>query len=137
VAAGLAARRPSSARTTGATSVPSSSIARITSRRRGDREVRTMVLAEAEHVQADLVGELDLLDQVAQALLGADRPARVWVGGQLGEGVDAKFHEGRAGVGKPALDTRPYKGDATRHRPAAPAGPTWPARSVRHGGRPA
>ena len=45
--------------------------------RGGDGEVGTVVLADPEDVEADLVGELDLLDQVAQALLGADdRPAR-------------------------------------------------------------
>src|SRR4051794_13683876 len=35
-------------------------------RRRGDREVRPVVLADLEDIEADLVGELDLLDQVAQ-----------------------------------------------------------------------
>ena len=32
------------------------------------RKVRPMMLADAEHLEADLVGELDLLDQVAQPL---------------------------------------------------------------------
>ena len=32
-----------------------------------------MVFAEPEHVEPDLVGERDLLDQVAQPLDGADR----------------------------------------------------------------
>ena len=41
-------------------------------RGRGDDEVRAMVLAHAEDVEADLVGELDLLHQVAQPLLRAD-----------------------------------------------------------------
>ena len=36
--------------------------------RRGDGEVGPVVLADAEDVEADLVGELDLLDQVAQPL---------------------------------------------------------------------
>jgi len=50
-----------------------------------------MVLAHAEHVQADLVGELDLLDEVADALLRADdRAGRVRRA--LSEGVDAEFH---------------------------------------------
>ena len=40
-------------------------------RRRG-RIVRPVMLAEAEHVEADLVGKLDLLDQVAQPLMRAD-----------------------------------------------------------------
>ena len=47
-------------------------------RRRGDREVGPMVLADAEDVQPDLVGQLDLLDQVAQPLLRAmTRPSGV------------------------------------------------------------
>ena len=36
---------------------------------RRDGEVGAVVLADAEDVEADLVGELDLLDQVAEALL--------------------------------------------------------------------
>src|SRR5690606_41901783 len=39
---------------------------------RGHREVRPVMLADAEHVEADLVGKLDLLDQVVQPLLCAD-----------------------------------------------------------------
>ena len=53
---------------------------------RGDREVRPVVLAHAEHVEPHLVGELDLREQLAQRLLrrkaGADR----------GERVDADLH---------------------------------------------
>ena len=46
-------------------------------RGRGDREVGAVVLADAEDVEADLVGELDLLEQVAQPLAGATvRPVR-------------------------------------------------------------
>ena len=37
-------------------------------RRRGDEEVRAVVLADREHVESELVGELDLLDQLAHAL---------------------------------------------------------------------
>ena len=37
-------------------------------RRRGDGEVGAVVLADAEDVEPDLVGELDLLEQVAQPL---------------------------------------------------------------------
>ena len=36
--------------------------------RRGDGEVGPVVLADAEDVEPDLVGELDLLEQVAQPL---------------------------------------------------------------------
>ena len=38
---------------------------------RGDREVGPVVLADAEDVEAELVGELDLLEQVAQPLARA------------------------------------------------------------------
>jgi hypothetical protein len=48
-----------------------------------------VVLADAEDVQFHLVGELDLLEQVREAL-----PCVDLVGGQLGERVDAKFHLG-------------------------------------------
>jgi len=43
-------------------------------RRRGDGEVGAMVLADTEDVEPDLVRERRLLDQVAQALRGRDRP---------------------------------------------------------------
>ena len=58
---------------------------------RRDGEVGAVVLADAEDVEPDLVGELDLLDQVAQPLGGADDPARHRVGRQLREGVDAEL----------------------------------------------
>ena len=45
-------------------------------RRRRDGEVGPVVLAHAEDVEPDLVGELDLLHQVAQPLRGGDRRAR-------------------------------------------------------------
>ena len=40
-------------------------------RGRGDREVGAVVLADAEHVEPDLVGELDLLEQVRAAAAAA------------------------------------------------------------------
>ena len=45
-----------------------------------------MVLADREHVEAELVGELRLLEQVAHPLFGRNARAHV------GEGRDAKFH---------------------------------------------
>jgi hypothetical protein len=45
-----------------------------------------MVLADREHIQAELIGELGLLEQVAHPLLGAE--AR----GEIGEGGKSKFH---------------------------------------------
>ena len=59
--------------------------------RRRDGEVGPVVLADAEHIEADLVGELDLLDQIADALLRADDGAGR-VRRALSEGVDAEFH---------------------------------------------
>jgi hypothetical protein len=49
------------------------------------------VLAEAEHVEPDLVGQFDLFDEIAQALV---RRYRAWpvVEADVGEGVEAEFH---------------------------------------------
>ena len=55
--------------------------------RRGDEEVGAVVLADREHIQPELVGELGLLEQVAHPLLGAD--AR----GEVREGGKSKFHD--------------------------------------------
>ena len=55
---------------------------------RGDEEVGAVMLADREHVEPELVGELGLLEQVAHPLLGAD--AR----GEVGEGGKSKFHDG-------------------------------------------
>ena len=38
----------------------------------GDRELGSMVLPDAEHVETDLLGELDLLHEIVQPLLRAD-----------------------------------------------------------------
>jgi hypothetical protein len=51
-----------------------------------------VVLADADDVEADLVGELDLLQQVAQALARADATRRRMVGREVSEGVDADLH---------------------------------------------
>lgn len=53
---------------------------------RRDREVRPVMLADAEHIEPDLVGEADLFHQLGEALGG-----RVLRPG-LREGVDADFH---------------------------------------------
>ena len=42
--------------------------------RRRDGEVGPVVLADAEDVEPDLVGQLDLLEQVAQPLRGVSPP---------------------------------------------------------------
>jgi len=52
-----------------------------------------MVLAETEDVKTDLVGEFDLLHEVAQALRGADNLPCPRVGHHVREGIDAKFHD--------------------------------------------
>ena len=51
-----------------------------------------VVLADAEHVEPDLVGQLDLLEQVLHPLLDGER--RI---GQLTERVDAEFHHSVTG----------------------------------------
>ena len=60
-------------------SVRAATAASTTAGRR-DREVGAVVLADAEHVEADLVGQLDLLQQVAHPLLGRDRRSRRRIG---------------------------------------------------------
>jgi hypothetical protein len=51
-----------------------------------------MVLADAEDVEPDLLGERDLLEQVAHPLYRADRLACLWIGAQLCERIDAQLH---------------------------------------------
>ena len=46
----------------------------------------------AEDVEPDLVGELDLLDQVAQPLRRRDRPPCRRVGRELREGIETELH---------------------------------------------
>lgn len=52
-----------------------------------------MVLADAEGIEPDLIRQRDLLEQVAQALPGAARAARVRVRPDLRERIDADLHE--------------------------------------------
>ena len=49
------------------------------------------MLAEAEHVEADLVGKLDLLDQVAQPLMRADVTGTLFHA-DVGKSVETEFH---------------------------------------------
>ena len=51
-----------------------------------------MVLADAEDVEADLVGQLDLLNQVAQPLSSADHLAAAGIGRDLAERIDPELH---------------------------------------------
>ena len=66
-------------------------------RGRRDGVVRPVMLAEAEHVEPDAVGELDLLHEIGEGPVEADRFARRRIEPGLGEGVDAKFHQSLAG----------------------------------------
>jgi len=59
-------------------------------RRRGDREVETVVLPHGEHVEAQLVGQLGLLLQLAGPLL------RRHAGGEIPERCQAELHERRS-----------------------------------------
>jgi hypothetical protein len=54
--------------------------------RRGDGVVGAVVLANAEDIETYLVGQFDLLEEVAQPL------CRVDLGADIGESVEAKFH---------------------------------------------
>ena len=60
-------------------------------RGRRHSEVGPMVLAHAEDVEADPIGELDLLEQVAEALGSRGRAPRRRIGRQLRERVDAEL----------------------------------------------
>jgi hypothetical protein len=61
-------------------------------RRRGHRIVGTVMLAQPEEVEAELVGELDLLDEVLQPLLRADDLAGDRVLADVAECIEAEFH---------------------------------------------
>ncbi len=60
-----------------------------------------MVLAEAEHVESDAVGELDLLQKLGEGLVEVDGLAGLRVEPGLDKGVDAEFH------GRPSKETQP------------------------------
>ena len=51
------------------------------------------MLAEAEHVEADAVGELDLLQHIGEALVDIDRLAGQRIAPGFDEGVGAELHE--------------------------------------------
>ena len=60
--------------------------------RGGHGVVGPVMLAEPEHVEADLIGQHDLLDEVGQALGGADAPTRRRAHADIAEGVEPDFH---------------------------------------------
>jgi hypothetical protein len=76
-------------------------------RRRGHGEVRPVMLADAEDVEADLIGEPHLLEQVAQALLRADGAPRRRVGRDLTERVEAELHRRNDSCGRDRGGTHP------------------------------
>jgi hypothetical protein len=51
-----------------------------------------MMLAEPEHVEADAVGELHLLEDIGEGLVNADRLAGLRIAPCLDKSVDAEFH---------------------------------------------
>jgi hypothetical protein len=52
-----------------------------------------MMLAEAEDVEADPVSELDLLQDIGEALVDIDRLAGLGIAPGLDESVSAELHE--------------------------------------------
>jgi hypothetical protein len=50
------------------------------------------VFAKPEHVEADSVGELDLVQNVGESLVDVDRFARDGIAPGLDKGVGAKLH---------------------------------------------
>ena len=59
---------------------------------RGIKKLRPVMLANAENVQAHVVGKLNLLEQMLHAFHGAEREARGWVGDSRCEAVNADLH---------------------------------------------
>jgi hypothetical protein len=53
-----------------------------------------MMFAEPEHVEADAIGKLDLLDDVGEGFVDIDRLAGHGIAPGLDECVGAKLHEG-------------------------------------------
>ena len=51
-----------------------------------------MVLADAENLEAHLVGQFDLLKEITQPLGGVDGLSGRGIGGGFREGVNAEFH---------------------------------------------
>ena len=77
-------------------------------RRRRNRVVGPMVLAEREHVEADAVGELDLRHRLGQRALDMDRLTRRRIALGLDKRVDAELHGSspRGGAGYRARRVR-------------------------------
>ncbi len=98
----------------------------------GDEKVRPVVLADREHVEADLIGQLGLLEQLAHALL------RRYAGGEVGEGGESEFHIGSRIAGsclrnyllRGLLRPGPGPGNSVTHSPAGPENVTLYRRAM-------
>ena len=97
-------------------------------RRRGDQVVGTMVLAEGEELQAEVVGELRLFEEIAHPLLRAD--ARV----QVGKRDKTEIHQRiRTTIAHSSIPAASSYGSGLRDRemtvapPPAPATAAWSA----------
>ena len=77
-------------------------------RRRRHGVVRPVVFSDTEDIEPDLVGQLDLLNQMAHAHIGRQRDARLRVARDIGKGIQTEFNHGS--------DLRPY----TPHNPTPP-----------------
>ncbi len=53
-----------------------------------------MMFAEPEHIEADAIGKLDLLEDVREGLVDIDRLAGRGIAPGLDEGVGAELHQG-------------------------------------------
>ncbi len=60
--------------------------------RRGGDEILPVVLADAEDVETDLIGQLDLLHQVSEPLDGVDPLAGQRIRGIFDKRIDPEFH---------------------------------------------
>ena len=52
-----------------------------------------MMFAEPEHIEADAIGKLDLLEDVREGLVDIDRLARRRIAPGLDKGLGAELHE--------------------------------------------
>ena len=90
--------------------------------RRRDGIVRPVVLADGEDVEANLIGEFDLRDQVAKPFAGADPNPCVGVRSHGAEREYAEFHSGQPRVFAVSRGTRLIVASAPACRaPAATA----------------
>ncbi len=61
---------------------------------RRHRVVRPVMLAKPEHVEADAIGEFDLLQDIGEALVDVDRLPGRGIAPGLDKGVSAELHQG-------------------------------------------